>query len=441
MTTLAQRSVVTTDPPALRIVVRRVDAIDPVALFAHRRGQVGVLWAQPSARRALAGIGVAASFRAEGADRVRRLDAWWRALLDAADVVAPANAPAAPVCLGGMTFDPGRSPAAHWQLFGALWFVVPALTVIVENDETWLLVAHASNTPEPPIPLASWPTDMTIGRRAAAAECVADSAPYFRAAVRQTVADIERGRFEKLVIAREVVYRRSSVFEPDAALARLRASYPSCTIFAVARSEATFLGASPERLVRLEGHEIRTMCLAGSAARGADADDDARRAAALLADGKERREHRVVVTAMRSALATVCDDVLIPETPTVVSLPNLHHLRTPIVGRLAGGHSILSVVERLHPSPAVGASPREVAFPALRRLEPFDRGWFAAPLGWLAPTGGEFVVALRSALVTGGEARLFAGCGIVAGSDPDRELSETDLKLLPMRAALEVDGS
>jgi isochorismate synthase len=441
MTTLAQRFSLTCDPPALRVTVRRVGMTDPFALFAQRRARDAVVWAQPAAQRALAGIGVAAAFRAEGPDRLRLADAWWRALLATADVTAPADAPAAPVGLGGMAFDPGRPPAPHWQPFGAAWFVVPAITVIVERDDAWLVVAHPGTTSEPNALRDHWPADPPLSGRAATTELVADSAPWFRAAVGEAVADIARGRFEKLVLAREVVYRRSSVFEPDAALTRLRATYPSCTIFAVARGASTFLGATPERLVRLDGREIRTMCLAGTAARGVDADDDARRAAALLADGKERREHRFVVTAMRAALAPVCDEIVIPETPTVVSLPNLHHLRTPIRGRLAGDQTILSVVEQLHPSPAVGASPRDAAFPALRHLETFDRGWFAAPLGWLAPNGGEFVVALRSALLTGAEARLFAGCGIVAGSDPDRELAETELKLLPMRAALGVEGA
>ncbi|GIW06428.1 MAG: salicylate biosynthesis isochorismate synthase [Dehalococcoidia bacterium] len=437
MTTAVHRSDLIV-APALQVTVSRIPAADPLALFARRGGQDGVFWAQPSEGRAFAGIGAAAVFSADGPDGVQRAAHWWHAVLDGADVQAEAGAPAAPFCLGGVAFDPLRPVDAHWRPFGGARFVVPAIAIVVEGETAWLVISRAGQSVSASADL--WTQQLAKSGNATAAECVADDAAEFRAGVRQAVEEIERGCFDKLVLARQVVYARRSGFDPVSALSRLRADYPSCTSFALAVGTTVFLGATPERLVRLTGRTLWTMCLAGSAPRGRDPESDRRHAAALLADSKERREHGFVVAAMRNALAPLCRELEIPESPVVATLPNVHHLKTPITGWLRPGETILSVVEQLHPSPAVGASPPEAALPALRRYEAFNRGWFAAPVGWLDRDGGEFVVALRSALISGNEARLFAGCGIVAESDPDRELRETELKLMPMRSALEVAG-
>jgi isochorismate synthase len=200
---------------------------------------------------------------------------------------------------------------------------------------------------------------------------------------------------------------------------------------------ACFLGATPERLVRLEGRFLKADCLAGSAPRGATEEEDRRLGEALLADAKERHEHALVVQAVREALAPVCSSFCAPETPGLLRMPNVQHLHTPVRGTLRGQTSILELVERLHPTPAAGGLPREAALPLIRRYEPFGRGWYAAPVGWLDALGdGEFAVAIRSALIRGQEALLYAGCGIVAASDPDREYAESCLKLRPMLWAL-----
>jgi len=375
--------------PALRVTVSPVPAADPLALFARHGTQDAIYWAQPSAGRAAAGIGVAATFLAKGPDRLLRAAEWWRGVIASATVEREAGAPAAPLCFGGASFDPIRPLASHWRPFGGAWFVVPAVAV--------------------------------------------------RVGVQEAVSEIRRGQFDKLVLAREVIYTRQPRFDAVAALARLTTGYPSCTTFAFAREGSVFLGATPERLARLRGRELRTMCLAGSAPRGADPVDDSQQAAALLIDEKERHEHAFVVAAMREALAPLCHDLMIPDEPVVASLPNVHHLETPVLGWLRPAETIFSVVDQLHPTPAVCGAPRETAIAAIRRFEAFDRGWFAGPVGWLDSEGGEFVVALRSALIAEDQARLFAGCGIVAGSDADRELRETDLKLLPMRTALALE--
>jgi isochorismate synthase len=255
--------------------------------------------------------------------------------------------------------------------------------------------------------------------------------------VRDTLREIRGSAVEKVVLARQVTARAERSIDAAAVLRRLREGYPQCTVFAFARGDACFLGATPERLVRLEGRAVRADPLAGSAARGATEDEDRRLGDALLADEKERREHGLVVGAVRDALEPVCSHLDVPETPELLRMPNVQHLHTPIRGVLAGEASILELVERLHPTPAAGGLPRDAALSLIRRYEPFDRGWYAGPVGWVDGGGnGEFAVAIRSALLRGHEALLYAGCGIVAGSDPEREYAESCLKLRPMLWAL-----
>jgi isochorismate synthase len=214
---------------------------------------------------------------------------------------------------------------------------------------------------------------------------------------------------------------------------RLRVGYGRCTLFAFTSVQNCFVGATPERLVRLEERTVRTDCLAGSTRRGATHDEDRSLGEALLADRKERHEHALVVRALHDALLPFCSQVHAPETPTLLRMPNVQHLYTPLEGILKEEGDIFGLVERLHPTPATGGLPREMACSVLRTYECFDRGWYAGPVGWVdGRGGGEFVVAIRSALLKGCEASLYAGCGIVAGSDPEREYEESCLKLRPM---------
>jgi isochorismate synthase len=284
----------------------------------------------------------------------------------------------------------------------------------------------------------------------------------WKAVVHSLTREMRRGHLEKLVLARECRVRtpsprllisasprprvppspappvsRSPSFDVPLALKRLRADYPSCFVFAVARGDHCFLGATPERLVRLRDGIVSTMCLAGSSARGATEEEDRRLGDALLASQKERAEHAVVVRALSEALADLCDEVAPISTPVLLKVRNIQHLLTTVVGRVADGRTILDLVERLHPTPAVGGYPRETALRLIRERERLDRGWYAGPIGWLDARGeGEFAVAIRSALLRGPEASLFAGCGIVADSNPDCEYEESCLKLRPMLSAL-----
>ncbi len=248
------------------------------------------------------------------------------------------------------------------------------------------------------------------------------------------VAAIRAGRFAKTVLAREVYVEANRKFLPADILRRLYALYPSCMVF----STGAFLGASPELLVSRIGSRVRSHPLAGTVARSGDPEADDHLTSAMLASDKERHEHRMVVDEVAAGLAPVCRRLTVPDAPSIVPLRNVSHLGTLIEGELAGGGvSALDLVRRLHPTPAVAGTPTDAAVSFLRAAEGFDRGCYAGPVGWMDRGGdGEWAVAIRSAEVEGNTARLFAGVGVVADSDPDAELAETQLKLQALLAAV-----
>ena len=206
----------------------------------------------------------------------------------------------------------------------------------------------------------------------------------------------------------------------------------------MARGGAAFVGASPERLVRKRGRVVDSEALAGSCARTGD---DAAAAAALAASAKDRAEHAWVVAAIEAALAPRCRTLDVPSAPAVRTLRQILHLHTPITGELAQGAHVLELVAALHPTPAVGGTPTADAVAWIAAHEPTPRGWYASPVGWFDAAGdGEFAVAIRSGLLAGATATLFAGAGIVAASDPAAELAETELKLRALSDVLGLES-
>ena len=248
---------------------------------------------------------------------------------------------------------------------------------------------------------------------------------------------IRRGAVQKAVLARELHLRAQGDFDVAVALRRLAAASGHCTLFALDTGSACMIGATPERLVRLQGRTVQVDCLAGSTARGDTEHADRRLGEALLGSDKERREHGWVVRTLREALASHGLSVRVPDAPRLLRLPDVQHLHTPLRGTLPAAFNVLDLVARLHPTPGVGGVPRPAALDLIREQEGRGRGWYAGPIGWMdARGGGDFVVGIRSALVRGSEAWLYAGCGIVEGSEPQREYEESRLKMRPMLAAL-----
>lgn len=261
------------------------------------------------------------------------------------------------------------------------------------------------------------------------------SAPEWERAVAAAVERItgSGGDLRKVVLARDLHASADAPIDARVLLRRLAARYPDCFTFAC----AGLVGATPELLIRRDGCEVSALVLAGTKPRGATAEEDERLAADLIGSAKENEEHRYAAASMRDVLAPLCQALEV-SPPELIKFANLQHLATQVHGTLAMDRSALALAGTLHPTAAVGGTPTDVAVELIRELENMDRERYAGPVGWMDAEGnGEWGIALRCAQLDGNHARLFAGCGIVAGSDPAAELAETHVKLRPMRTALE----
>ena len=260
----------------------------------------------------------------------------------------------------------------------------------------------------------------------------------YAASVRRAVERIEAGEFEKIVLARAKDIVANQPLHPLRVLNGLRQRFADCYAFSVANGRGqSFIGASPERLLRVSDGQLLTEALAGSIRRGATASEDAALGTTLLRSEKDRREHEFVLQSITRRLEPLGVTLDFPATPGLRRLANVQHLHTTVRATLPAGVRLLDALARLHPTPAVGGKPRAAALPRIRELEAFPRGLYAGALGWIDARGnGEFFVGLRSALIDGPHARLYAGAGIVAGSWPEKEFAETELKFRAMQDAL-----
>ena len=334
-----------------------------------------------------------------------------------------------PVAVGALPFDDRRA--------GEL--VVPAVVVGRDPSGQWWVTETGAGPSPIGMPLAPEGPVARNGRHPGGAGpgLAARERPgreEWTAAVRRILGAIDAGRLRKVVLAREVVLEAGRPFDRRAVLDRLRRVHPTSFTYAA----GSFVGASPELLVRRRGSDVQSCPMAGTIRRGATPADDERLVDGLCRSVKDAEEHSLLVEAVLEALAPACAGRPAAEPPEVVRLATVSHLATRVSGRLADpAPSVLSLVGLLHPTPAVGGLPRRAALAAIAGLERFDRGLYAGPVGWVdAGGGGEWAVALRGAELDGPRARLLAGAGIVAGSDPEAEWDETEAKLASMLAAL-----
>jgi len=234
-------------------------------------------------------------------------------------------------------------------------------------------------------------------------------------------------------LARSVIVRSDTAPDGLNVLSHLERSYRQCFGFGWRVNGATFVGASPELLVRSSGGVVTSNPLAGTAPRGEGEAEDRLLAEALMRSEKDRIEHRYVVDDVADRLAAYSDDLAVPAEPSLKRMASVQHLSTRITGTTRTGLHVLDLVDALHPTPAVGGTPRDPALAFIAKAEPFDRGWYTGGVGWIDGAGdGEFAIGLRCGLLEGTNAHVFAGAGIVADSDPDAELLETRLKFRPM---------
>lgn len=380
----------------------------------------------------LVGWGRAASRTTSGPDRMRELDAWWSGVVRTAVVRDEVDLPGTgPVAFGSVSYSASSAAGAT--------LVVPEVLVGVRGGVAWLTTVGAESAPSVaavpgavsvgPQPLPGAPRDVAFADGAL-------SPAQWAGAVAEAVSRITDGRLDKVVLARDLEVSTAAPLDVRWLLHRLAERYDSTWVFAV----DGLVGATPELLVRREKGLVTSRVLAGTIRRTGDDEHDLALAASLARSSKDLEEHEYAVRSVAEALAPHCSSTNVPESPFVLHLSNVMHLATDVAGVLVDDASSLLLAESLHPSAAVCGTPTPVADAVIAELEHMDRGRYAGPVGWTDATGdGEWGIALRCGAVDPQDPsriRLYAGCGIVAGSDPEAEVAESSAKLVPMRDAL-----
>jgi len=390
----------------------------------------------PSRQRAHAAGAPLATWTGRGPERFRSADLWLRRLHGSLTCVG-----GIPRIIATFPFYPGdETQGLEARLFLPAWQVVteqgrttvtlaePAVvgcaTRLAIRAEQFRRFAYRST---PPPPRATVPTVLSeVG------------GAWFPSAVSRATELIKEGAFEKIVLSRAFDWRRAEPFNPYATLHRLRRANPPCHTFLVDEPDGALIGATPETLLSLFDGAVRTESVAGTTRRGESASEDASLAEALLTSDKDLREHGAVTASILRRLKMVGVLAAVPRPPELLRLGNVMHLRTPIEGTMPPDRRFLEVAGELHPTPAVGGKPRDLALPFIPGFEPHARGLYTGAVGWVGADGltGKLFVALRCARLAGTTARAFAGAGIVAGSDPQAESAETEMKLRTILEAL-----
>ncbi|WP_298833212.1 isochorismate synthase MenF [uncultured Planococcus sp.] len=354
-----------------------------------------------------------------------------------------------PVLFGGFSFDPLNDKPSEWTRFPQAYFAVPTFQLILKGEQAFVSIhliteqqesfaefdamrkerdklIHAAQVTE----VDKYDKPRTIGRAELRKEEYLDSI--------QRVTDIIKAKeVEKVVIARALELEFEDKLSPSSALYQVSNEQPESFLFGLEAEEQFFFGATPERLVKVESQKALSTCLAGSTPRGKTVEKDTELGEALLKDPKNRAEHQYVVKMISEVFENYCSGTVVPKLPKLLKIRDIQHLYTPVEGKLNPGATLFDLVEVLHPTPALGGEPKLEALHMIREHEAMNRGYYAAPIGWIDAKGdGEFAVAIRSALLDGEKAYLYAGGGIVADSTPESEYDETWVKFRPMLRAL-----
>jgi menaquinone-specific isochorismate synthase len=396
-------------------LLERIPQPDVVAWVHHGAGLVG--W----------GEAVRVTLPA-GDDRFTAGEKWLRSVFDAAEVDDRVRVRGSgPVAFGTFTFDASSDGSV---------LIVPR-TVLGRDGRGRAWLTTVTERGEDP---ATQPPPANPGLAAPTSLSWRDGSlpgPRWEQAVAEAVAAIRAGALRKVVLARDVFATADEPIDARVLLRRLALRYPDCFTF----SCDGMIGATPELLVRRAGNQVSALVLGGTLPRGADPAQDEALGEELLASAKNNEEHAYAVDSIREALGPLCDTLDVEARPSLLKFPNLQHLGTQVRGILAdhmAPRSALALAAVVHPPAAVCGTPPGTALELIRDLEHMDRERYAGPVGWVDANGnGEWGIALRCGQLSGRTARLFAGCGIVAGSEPAAELAETLVKLQPMRGALE----
>ena len=415
----------------------QVAALDPLAVLETLNEPAPRGYFEtPSRRRAHAAGNPIAEWKGTGADRFTEADKWLKKL--SSSVISVGEAPRVIATFPFYAGDSNQGIPSHLFL--------PAWQIITEDGVTRVILIEKNDqgTAERLAARAEKFRHFTYHHAKANHSATVPTVlsevggGWFPSAVTRATELIKDGSFEKIVLSRAFDWRRSSAFNTYASLHRLRQANPSCHTFLVDEPDGALVGASPETLLSLFDGEVRSEAVAGTTRRGESASEDASLAEALLASDKDRREHSAVTASILRRLRMTGVLAAASRPAELLRLGNVMHIRTPIVGTMPADQRFLIIAGELHPTPAVGGKPRDLALPFIPGFEPHQRGLYTGAVGWISLDGqsGKLFVALRCARIQGNAARAFAGAGIVAGSDPAAETIETEMKLRTILEAL-----
>ena len=367
----------------------------------------------------LVGWGVYASTKVKGANRFELARSWWHEQLDTFNINNEVHGPGTgPILFTSFSFDENEESE----------LVIPKVVVGKRNQSTW--ITWIGNEAQPklleiananPIPKIKW-RDSDVDA--------------WKEKVRTAVTEIQEDALDKVVLAREIIADAESQIDPRGVLRNLAKEYPGTWVYA----NNGLVGATPELLIRLNNSMVVSRVLAGTISKTGDDEKDLALAASLARSSKDLEEHEYAVRSVAEALAPFCASTNVPDAPFVLHLSNVMHLATDVTGAIKEGHKVIdtfAILEKLHPSAAVCGTPTLVAAALIKRIEGINRHRYAGPIGWIDAKGeGEQGIALRCGFISGKEVHAYAGCGIVAGSDAAREVSESQAKFLPIINAL-----
>ncbi|WP_057761139.1 isochorismate synthase [Cytobacillus praedii] len=438
--------------PVLVSEVQEINHIEPLTFFAAGHEPFlgeRFFWKDPADETFIIGLGICKQIQSDqAADRFFLVEEEWKNFIKDGIINNPFHLNGiGPLMFGGFSFDPYKEKTKLWSKYSDSLFHIPKFMYSEINGRSFF-TTNIVCTQHDDLSLAE---AVQKERRTIFTALAADTyqekyelineneinPDQWKDTVAAVVNELKQGELNKVVLARETRLHFSQSIQLEQVLMNLFKLQRESFIFAFESNGDCFIGASPERLVKKSGSSFFTTCLAGSIARGKTDEEDRLLGDTLLADPKNIIEHEYVVRMIKEAMEEVCDEVTMPSKTQLLKTRDIQHLYTPVTGKAKKDTSLLLLVDRLHPTPALGGLPKEKAVEKIREVEELDRGFYGAPLGWVDYKGnGEFAVSIRSGLIQGDEASLFAGCGVVEDSNPESEYIETKIKFRPMLTAL-----
>ncbi|WP_166805834.1 isochorismate synthase MenF [Jeotgalibacillus sp. R-1-5s-1] len=440
-----------TNKKVLYSKVMKIDTVDPLqfyeAGYSIYHGERSY-WEDPKGETTLVGLGNAEIFSSEREQsRFDELHKKWQKFLKGAVIEDRAGMSTGPVLMGGFTFDPKQETAIEWSNFSKAYFHLPSFMLTVDHDGSSYLTVNIVCM-EGDFAGEVWNrmqltkeqlmNGAVTGLQDVSVESIEEIRPEeWKTSLTSVVERINEGEMEKVVLARKIKVDFNNKKRSDSVLERLRDDQADSFIFSFEVADTCFIGATPERLVKKEGNEVLSTCLAGSIVRGKTIEEDEKLGQELLNDQKNLVEHEIVVRMISKNLEELCESIHVPAKPGLMKMRDIQHLYTPVKGQSDSGKTIVDFVEKLHPTPALGGTPTDKALQVIREEEDMNRGLYAAPVGWINADGdGEFAVAIRSGLLIQDYAYLYAGCGVVKDSEAESEYQETLIKFRPMLRAV-----